>query len=253
MATLTSLLLIEDSRTITEPLTQALRSIYEVDLAASGEIGLQKAGSEDYGAIILELALPDQSGLAVCEELRNRGITAPILVISNDHSVLTKIKLLDAGADDYLTKPFSLGELKARLRVLHRRNVKQLPVTAELVVGDLRLDRAKRQASRNGVMVDLRRKEFAILECLMLRAGTVVNRDTLVNHAWEGQDDNWTNTIDVHIKYLRDKIDRPFGSSLIKTVHGLGYRLDSADSLLAKPAAKKIKRNKTSPKKPVAA
>jgi len=230
METTSKLLLIEDSRAISETLTQALRSSYDIDVAGSGENGIFHAEQGDYDAIILELGLPDRSGLAVCEELRNRGISAPILVISNDTNVLTKIKLLDAGADDYLTKPFSLGELKARLRVLHRRSSEQLEFRhspADLTVGELTLDRASRQVKRGEAVIDLRRKEFAILECLMLRSGAVVSRDTLTRYAWDGSEDNWTNTIDVHIKYLRDKVDRPFEIQLIKTVHGLGYRLDS--------------------------
>lgn len=229
METLPQLLLIEDSPTISETLTQALSSSYDIDVAKDGEQGLAKVNQESYEAIILELGLPDRSGLAVCEELRNRGISAPILVISNDTNVLTKIKLLDAGADDYLTKPFSLGELKARLRVLQRRTSEQLEfrhTPSSLTIGELTLDRAGRQVKRKGEIIDLRRKEFAILECLMLRAGTVVSRDTLTRYAWDGSEDNWTNTIDVHIKYLRDKVDRPFEIQLIKTVHGLGYRLD---------------------------
>lgn len=227
MSTLSKLLLIEDNRAISDPLTQALRDCYELEVATTADRGAFLAVSEEYGAIILELNLPDRSGLAVCEELRNRGITAPILILSSDTNVLTKIKLLDAGADDYLTKPFSLGELKARLRVLHRRSVEPIDTRSELVVGELRLDRTNRQVWRGDTIIDLRRKEFAILECLMLRAGMVVNRDTLTSHAWDGSEESWTNTIDVHIKYLRDKIDRPFASRLIKTVHGLGYRLET--------------------------
>lgn len=226
MSATTKLLLIEDNRAISDPLAQALQTTHQIDLAATAEQGLKRAEAESYEIIILELHLPDRSGLAVCEELRNRGIIAPVLVISADSHVLTKIKLLDAGADDYLTKPFSLGELKARLRVLQRRAVEQNPAVSDLAVGDLTLDRASRQVSRGGITIDLRRKEFAILECLMLRAGTVVSRETLTRYAWDSGDDNWTNTIDVHIKYLRDKIDRPFQQPCIKTVHGLGYRLD---------------------------
>jgi len=239
MRTLPKLLLIEENRAISEALGQALSTCYEVVVAGTAEQGLFRSDMEHYGAIILDLTLPDRSGLAVCEALRDRGVTAPILIISSETNVLTKIKLLDAGADDYLTKPFSLGELKARLRVVQRRSV-ELPVTTatELTVGELTLDRAKHCVSRDGQVIDLRRKEFAILECLMLRAGTVVNRDTLTSYGWEGNDDNWTNTIDVHIKYLRDKIDRPFAEQLIKTVHGVGYRLETTPAVIGnqKPA-----------------
>ncbi len=230
MSATTKLLLIEDNRAISDPLAQALQTTYQIELATTAAQGLKLAEAEPYDIIILELHLPDSSGLAVCEELRNRGIIAPVLVISTDSHVLTKIKLLDAGADDYLTKPFSLGELKARLRVLQRRAVEQNHAIPDLAVGELTLDRASRQVSRGGIIIDLRRKEFAILECLMLRAGTVVSREMLTRYAWDSGDDNWTNTIDVHIKYLRDKVDRPFQEPCIKTVHGLGYRLDPVGS-----------------------
>ncbi len=236
MSVATKLLLIEDNRAISDPLAQALQTTYDIDIAASAEQGMKRIEAASYDIIILELHLPDRSGLAVCEELRNRGIIAPVLVISTDAHVLTKIKLLDAGADDYLTKPFSLGELKARLRVLQRRAVEQNPAVSDLAVGELTLDRTSRQASRGGMVIDLRRKEFAILECLMLRAGTVVSREMLTRYAWDSTDDNWTNTIDVHIKYLRDKIDRPFQTHCIKTVHGLGYRLDPVGSTITPEA-----------------
>lgn len=226
MNTLPTLLLIDDDRNIAQALALALRSDYAVTIAANGMQALLKADDEKFHAIILDLNLPDISGLVVCEQLRERGTGAPILVLSGESKTLSKIKLLDAGANDYLTKPFSLGELKARLRALVRIAPQEiLSLPKQLDIGGLVLDRQSHTVTREGTLINLRRKEFALLECLMQHAGSVVNRRTLIQHAWQGYEDPWTNTIDVHIKYLRDKLDRPFDRPLIKTVHGLGYRL----------------------------
>lgn len=225
MQFLTRLLLVDDDTSIANALALALRNTYIVDIASSGTQALFKADNEQYGAIILDLNLPDLTGLAICKQLRNRGISAPILVLSAESQVLTKINLLDAGANDYLTKPFSLGELKARLRVLIRTVYDNRPLPRKLSVGGLVLDRQMHTVTRDGLSINLRRKEFALLECLMEHAGNVVTRTTLIRHAWQGVEDPWTNTIDVHIKYLRDKLDRPFEKAVIQTVHGLGYRL----------------------------
>lgn len=219
------LMLVEDDSNIAKALALALRNSYIVDIISSGRQAIFKADSQHYGAIILDLNLPDIPGIQVCQELRNRGITAPILILSGESQVLTKINLLDAGANDYLTKPFSLGELKARLRVLSRPAPDRPSQPRRLSVGNLTLDRHARTVTRDGLSIALRRKEFALLECLMEHAGNVVTRQALIRHAWQGVEEPWTNTIDVHIKYLRDKLDRPFERALIQTVHGLGYRL----------------------------
>jgi two-component system, OmpR family, response regulator len=224
------LLLIEDSRDIALALSQALATSYSVTLAATGNTGLKHVKHETFDLIILDLSLPDMSGAQICEELRREGCTVPILVLTGESGVMSKIRLLDAGADDYLTKPFSLGELKARLRVLERRERQHPSETSGLSVGGLTLDRQKHQVVRDGRIISLRRKEFALLECLMLHPDTVVTRSTLGNYAWQGDDKPWTNTIDVHIKYLRDKVDRPFGVAMIRTVHGLGYKLVTQQS-----------------------
>ena len=222
------ILLIEDSRDIAAALKQVLTAAqYSVMHVTSGSAGLSEIQNKDYDIVILDLTLPDMTGAAVCETIRNDGRTVPILVLTGDDSVMSKIKALDAGADDYLTKPFSLGELKARLRVLQRRN-RQLPPEAQrLSAGGLTLDRDKYHVEREGQVISLRRKEFALLECLMRHADTVVTRSALGNYAWQGADTPWTNTIDVHIKHLRDKVDKPFEHHLIRTVHGLGYRLEN--------------------------
>jgi len=223
---LPDILLIEDDRSIAEALTHALQNSYQLDVANTGRDGLYKADINNYDFIILDLNLPDLPGHVICQQLRERGFKAPIVVLTADNQVLSKIKLLDGGANDYLTKPFSLGELKARLRVL-KRQVATQPFRAkgQLTAGDIVLDRQTRLVKRAGRLIQLRRKEFSLLECLMENAGNVVNRQFLTNYAWQDCDDLWTNTIDVHIKHLRDKIDRPFGSRLIQTIHGLGYKL----------------------------
>ena len=219
------LLLVDDDRDIARALALALRNDYLVDIAGNGMQALAKVDMEEYGVILLDLNLPDISGLMVCQQLQDRGIGTPILVLSAESQVLTKINLLDAGATDYLTKPFSLGELKARLRVLARHSSDTRPSARLLEISGLVLDRQAHTVVRDGISINLRRKEFSLLECLMEHAGNVVPRQTLIRHAWRGAEDPWTNTIDVHIKYLRDKLDRPFDRPLIRTVHGLGYRL----------------------------
>ncbi len=221
------LLLIEDDREIAGALCQVLEPTYGVTLESTGNGGLEQARSNKYGLIILDLNLPDITGLEVCQRLRDEGLKTPILILTGQNKIMDKIRLLDAGADDYLTKPFSLGELKARLRVLQRRGKRPGIEDERISVGRLTLDRTKHTVRRSGRLIDLRRKEFALLECLMLHAGTVVSRTILGNYAWQGSEKPWTNTIDVHIKYLRDKVDRPFERPLIHTVHGLGYRLDT--------------------------
>lgn len=219
------LLLIEDSQEISNALQRALFTDYSVDLSPTGTEGIQKATENIYDAILLDLNLPDTSGLAVCKAIRQANIKTPILVLTGDSKVLSKINLLDAGADDYLTKPFSLGELKVRLRVLIRRSEKSASKINKLAVGDLELDVSEHSFKRQGVNIYLRRKEFSIMECLMLNSGEVVSRNALTAYAWGSNDEPWRNTIDVHIKYLRDKVDRPFDYPVIKTVHGFGYRL----------------------------
>jgi two-component system OmpR family response regulator len=230
MSILPNVLLIEDDRGIAEALTHALQNSYRLDVAETGRAGLYKADVSSYDIVILDLNLPDLPGGVVCQQLRERGFKAPIMVLSADNQVLSKIKLLDGGANDYLTKPFSLGELKARLRALKRQGA-GLPYRAkgELIAGDLVLDRQTRLVKRADRIINLRRKEFSLLECLMENAGTVVNRQFLASYAWQDCDDLWTNTIDVHIKHLRDKVERPFGGRLIHTVHGLGYKLQAGE------------------------
>lgn len=219
------LLIVEDEEGIILALYRALAPIYKIDTASTVSGALKKVTEFVYDAIILDLNLTDGSGLKVCERVRASGNMTPILVLSGDYGIDEKVTLLDSGANDYLTKPFDINELKARLRVL-LREPKAASSYHRLVVGDLVLDRVKHEVQRAGKPIRLRRKEFALLECLMQNSGIALTRSTLSNYAWDDTESSLTNTVDVHIKYLRDKIDRPFAAPLIKTVHGLGYKID---------------------------
>jgi len=225
MPGLPQLLLVEDDHGIGEALSAALKASFVVSLVTTGQRALALTLDSDFDLIIIDLGLPDTGGEQVCRQLLNRGLSAPILILTAQSNVLTKIKLLDMGASDYLTKPFSLGELKARLRALLRVSQNRAADSARLVVGDLLLDKGAFKVSRAGREIKLRRKEFDLLECLMANAGLAVSRQKLIRYGWPSSDELWTNSVEVHIKSLRDKIDRPFGWPLIKTVHGFGYRL----------------------------
>lgn len=219
------LLLIEDDVHLTLALYRALGSIYKIESSKSGLAGLKKAEAGDFDVILLDLNLPDTYGLSVCEKLRAAGIKTPILVISADNTIKSKVTLLDSGANDYLAKPFSFDELQARIRALTRSASQKRNAAARLVSGDLVLDSLKHVAERNGKPLSLTRKEFALLECLMSGAGAVVSRKELAEYVWSNDWQGATNTIDVHVKYLRDKLDKR-GQPLIKTVRGVGYRLE---------------------------
>jgi DNA-binding response OmpR family regulator len=229
MVSLPKILLIEADRSIASALAYALKSTYDVDNAATGELALYKTEILLYDIIVLDPNLPDIPGMVICQQLRNRGLRTPILILSGDNKALSKIRLLDAGANDYLTKPFSLGEFNARLRVLVRGAQQQhtRPMLKALAAHGIVLDRQSYGVSRDGVNIPLRRKEFDILEYLLEHAGQVVSREALSGHLWPNSDSRWTNTVTVHIKSLRDRIDRPFNQTLIQTVHGRGYKLEA--------------------------
>lgn len=218
------LLVIEDEDNFTIALYRTLAPQYQVDMAKSGMGAIQKTEQNSYDVILLDLHLPDVNGLKVCEYLRSHGVATPIIVISGEAGIGHKVALLEAGANDYVTKPCSMAELQARIRVaINNKTNSVKPV--KLSYGDLELHTETRIVKRQGIIIELRRKEFAILECLMAHAGLVVSRDSIIEHAWQ-DDFADRNTLDVHIKSLRDKIDRPFEAKLIKTVHGVGFRLD---------------------------
>jgi two-component system, OmpR family, response regulator len=200
---------------------------YAADVARTGEEAVWMARATPYDAIVLDVMLPGQNGLEVCRLLRESGVWSPILMLTARDGVEDKVSGLDSGADDYLTKPFSFAELLARLRALTRRGPSERPAVLE--VGSLRLDPATRQAWRGDVEIDLSAKEFALLETFMRRAGDVLSRLDLLEHAWDYGYDNKSNVVDVYVGYLRGKIDRPFGTDSLETVRGVGYRLRQDD------------------------
>jgi two-component system, OmpR family, response regulator len=196
---------------------------YAADVARTGEEALWMARATPYDAIVLDVMLPGRDGMDVCRSLRGSGIWSPIVLLTARDGVEDKVSGLDSGADDYLSKPFSFAELLARLRALVRRGPLERPTVLE--VGSLRLDPATRQTWRGNAEIDLSAKEFALLETLMRRAGDVLTRLDLLEHAWDSGYENRSNVVDVYVRYLRAKIDRPFGLRSIETVRGVGYRL----------------------------
>lgn len=218
-------LIIDDNQHVAQSLRRGLRPVYAVDVALNGQQGVQLAESTPYDVILLDLNLPDISGEDVCSSLRFNGVKAPILVLTGRDVVQDKVELLDLGADDYITKPFSLEEVKARIRAALRHSSKE-PTQTTLKFADLELDPASRTVKRQEQPVELRRKEFDLLEYLMRNQGQTLTRPMILEHIWDMNENLWANVVDVHIKHLRDKIDRPFGSKMIKTVHGVGYKLE---------------------------
>jgi two-component system OmpR family response regulator len=193
------------------------------DVAPHGEDALWMARAHAYDAIVLDVMLPGRDGFSTCAALRDAGVWAPVLMLTARDAVEDRVAGLDAGADDYLTKPFSLAELRARLRALVRRGGGERPTVLE--VGDLRLDPATQQVWRGETEIKLSSKEYALLELFMRRPGEVISRFDLLEHAWDIGYDNRSNVITVYIRYLREKIDRPFGKTSLETVYGSGYRL----------------------------
>jgi two-component system OmpR family response regulator len=193
------------------------------DVAPSGEDAVWMAGSHPYEAIVLDVMLPGVNGFETCRQLRSAGVWSPVLMLTARDGVDDRVAGLDVGADDYLTKPFSFAELLARLRALVRRGGGERPT--ELAVGSLRLDPAARRAWRDETEINLSPKEFALLEAFMRRPGQVLSRLQLLEHAWDFAYENRSNVVDVYVRYLREKIDRPFGSASLETVRGVGYRL----------------------------
>jgi two-component system, OmpR family, response regulator len=196
---------------------------YAADVARTGEEALWMARATPYDAIVLDVMLPGRNGMEVCRSLRESGVWSPILMLTARDGVEDKVAGLDSGADDYLSKPFSFAELLARLRALTRRGPSERPAVLE--VGSLRLDPATRQAWRGEVEIDLSAKEFALLETFMRSAGDVLTRLDLLEHAWDYGYENRSNVVDVYVRYLRAKVDRPFSLDSIETVRGVGYRL----------------------------
>ncbi len=218
------ILVVEDSVKMASVLKRGLEEEgYAVNVAGTGEDGLWMARENPNDVIVLDVMLPDMDGFEVCRRLREGGQWAPVLMLTARDGVADRVRGLDVGADDYLTKPFSFTELAARTRALLRRGVRERP--AQLAAGDLTLDPATRVTSRGEVVISLSAKEFALLEYFMRHPGEVLSRTRLIEHVWDFAYEGGSNIVDVYVRYLREKIDRPFGTHSLETVRGTGYRL----------------------------
>lgn len=208
---------------------------YAVDTAGNGTEALWLAGENPYDAVVLDVNLPDLDGFEVCRRLREVGRWSPVLMLTARDAVEDRVAGLDAGADDYLTKPFSFAELLARVRALVRRGAAERP--SVLQVGDLTVDPASRRVARGEAPIELTAKEFALLEYLVRHPGEVLSRTRLIEHVWDFAYEGDSNVVDVYVRYLREKVDRPFGKNSIETVRGAGYRLrETAEDATSDPS-----------------
>ncbi|OKI62292.1 response regulator transcription factor [Micromonospora sp. CB01531] len=218
------ILVVEDERRLAGLLAQGLREAgHPVDIRHTGSEGLLAAATGMYDAVVLDIMLPGLDGTQVCRTLRQQGNHVPVLMLTVRNAVPDRVAGLDAGADDYLTKPFSFDELLARLRALHRRSAG--PPSAEVRAGDLLLDPTRRRVFRGETEIDLSAREFDILALLLTRAGECLTRYQILDEVWDGETDIRSNVIDVHVATLRAKVDKPFGRQAIETLRGVGYRL----------------------------
>jgi two-component system OmpR family response regulator len=218
-------LVVEDERRLADLIARGLREAgHTVQVCHTGTDGLLTAATQPYDTVVLDVMLPGLDGFAVCRGLRKRRIGVPILMLTARTGVPDRVAGLDAGADDYLSKPFSFDELLARLRALHRRATPG--DAAVLRAGDLRLDAGARRVFRGDTQIDLSAREFDILALLLARAGQCVSRYQILDEVWDGETDLRSNVIDVHVATLRGKVDKPFGRAAIETLRGAGYRLN---------------------------
>jgi two-component system, OmpR family, response regulator len=221
---LVRVLIVEDDVPLASALRRGLRAEGMVaDVAVKGEDALWMVGSAEFDVVVLDVMLPGIDGFETCRRLRGDGVWTPIIMLTARDAVEDRVQGLDAGADDYLVKPFSLAELLARLRALARRGPVERPAVLE--VGSLRLDPATREVRRGDAEISLSAKEFALLEAFMRRPGEVLSQLQLLEHAWDYDYENRSNVVEVYVRYLREKVDRPFGVQSIETVRGAGYRL----------------------------
>jgi DNA-binding response OmpR family regulator len=220
-------LVVEDERKIAAYVKRGLEEQgYAVDAAFTGGEALDWAEAVNFDLVVLDIMLPEMDGIAVCRELRQRGYRTPILMLTARDTIDDRVLGLDAGADDYLVKPFALKELLARLRALTRRAA-DAPKSPVLQLADLTLDTLTRRVKRGGLVIKLTAKEYAVLECLLREAGRVLTRTQITDHVWNYDVYNQSNIVDVYIRNLRRKIDDPFAVKLIHTVRGAGYRLST--------------------------
>lgn len=221
------ILVVEDEMRLADLIRKGLEEEgHAVDVAGAAEEGAYMIRTVTYDAIVLDRMLPDYDGSELCRNLRREGVRTPILMLTARDSVDDRVGGLDAGADDYLIKPFSFPELLARIRALSRRPADVLGT--ELTAGDLRLDSATRRVWRGSEEIELPNKEFRILELLMRNAGRVMTRDMIANHVWDYEFLNTTNVIDVHVRRLRERLNDPVPGGMIQTVRGVGYRFESS-------------------------
>lgn len=222
------ILVVEDEHKVASGIARALREdSYAVDVASTGPKALELVADSAYDAILLDIRLPGLSGVEVCRELRQSGVETPILMLTARSLVAQRVEGLDAGADDYLTKPFAIAELRARVRALIRRGFHR--AGPKLAFDNIELDRHRRRVTCGGTVIPLSSKEFAILEFLLVHAPNPVTRTEIVEHVWESNFDSETNLVEVYINRLRRKIDEPRQVKLIHTIRGVGYRLGHPD------------------------
>ena len=219
-------LIVEDEPKMAALLRRALaEESHLADVARDGETGVAMARASAYDAIVMDVMLPGIDGFTACRRIREASVWTPLLLLTARDAVVDRVAGLDSGADDYLTKPFSFDELLARLRALVRRG--ETPRPAMIRVGDLCLDPATRRVWRGQDEIELTAKEFTLLETFMRRPGMVLSRSRLLEYAWDFGLDHRSNVIDVYVRQLREKIDRPYGCNSLRTVRGAGYRLDA--------------------------
>ncbi|MFA6184625.1 MAG: response regulator transcription factor [Candidatus Shapirobacteria bacterium] len=218
------ILIVEDEHLIATAIKKGLeQEHYTVDIAFDGEKGFDLASSGDYDLILLDHMLPKMNGIEVCSQLRQQQIHTPILMLTAKGQVEDKIKGLNSGADDYLTKPFAFEELLARIRALTRRPKNS--ASEIITVSDLSINLSTYEVTRHGRQINLSSKEYSLLECLMRHTNKILNKDQLIQHVWSYESDILPNTVEVYIRNLRQKIDQPFKTKLIKTIRGFGYKI----------------------------
>jgi two-component system copper resistance phosphate regulon response regulator CusR len=234
------LLVVEDEKRIADFLCRGLQGAgYAVDAAATGGAAMEHIHAADYDLVILDMMLPDVDGLQVLEKIRNRKAGPPVLILSARGTLDDRVKGLETGADDYLTKPFAFVELLARVRALLRRGQ---PAPEKLQVADLALDALRRKVTRSGETIELAPKEFGILEYMMRNRGRPLSRTMIVEHVWDMDYDGLTNIVDVYIRHLRSKIDDRFPQKLIQTVRGIGYMIDAPEKPAGQPPEPALER-----------
>jgi DNA-binding response OmpR family regulator len=218
-------LIVEDNKLISGVLEKNLRHDYYIDVVETGNEAITLASTNEYDIILLDLGLPDIDGSRVCTQIRKDNNTVPIIVSSGLSAIQTKVEMLNIGADDYLVKPYNLNELRARMQVALRHKANIAP-NGILEIGRIRINPQTRTVTCTDRVIELRRKEYDILNYLAHNCGQVLSRQMIMDHVWSTDSNLWANVVDVHVKHIRDKIGRPYSSMLLKTIHGVGYKLE---------------------------